>query len=164
MRTYARIDDGKVAELILPFAVDGVEVPVSDRFPVAVVQTLVDVTDMSPRPACGWSYDGSTFAPPVETVPEKTPDQIAAEKVAMVQAFMDAKARERNYDSIATAVTYAEEPAVPRFQAEGQAFRAWRSLVWNKCYEILDAVQAGTQAIPTDEELLAALPTLTLPS
>lgn len=96
--------------------------------------------------------------------PPPTPEQIEAQKVALVQAHMDAQARALRYDDIATACTYAEEPAVPKFQAEGQAFRAWRSDVWAKCYDILSEVQAGTRDIPTDAELIAELPALQLPA
>ena len=38
-----------------------------------------------------------------------------------------AKARELGYTNIFTAVTYADEAAVPQFQREGQALREWRS-------------------------------------
>lgn len=95
--------------------------------------------------------------------PAPTPAQIQADKVALVQKHMDDAARALNYDNIATACTYADEPTVPKFQAEGQAFRAWRSEVWATCYAILDEVKAGTREIPTDEELIAALPVLVLP-
>ena len=40
------------------------------------------------------------------------------------------------------------------------SFRAWRSAVWAKGYEILAQVQAGERAIPTEEELIAELPGL----
>lgn len=56
------------------------------------------------------------------------------------------------------AISYAEEPAVPRFQNEGRALRAWRSLVWVTAAGILNAVKAGERAIPTEAELLAELP------
>lgn len=89
-----------------------------------------------------------------------SPEQIEAQKVAIVQQHMDAAAQALRYDSITTAITYAEEPAVPKFQAEGRAFRAWRSQVWAVCYAILAEVEAGQRAVPTDEELIAALPEL----
>lgn len=95
--------------------------------------------------------------------PPPTPAEIQVAKVALVQGHMDAAARALRYDSIANAITYAEEPAVPKFQAEGIAFRAWRSLVWARCYEILAEVESGERGIPADEELIAALPELQLP-
>lgn len=42
----------------------------------------------------------------------------------------------------------------------GEAFRSWRSAVWDKGYQILDAVLAGTMDIPTYEELVDMLPKL----
>lgn len=97
-----------------------------------------------------------------EVVP--TTEQVRAQKVGLVQAFMDRKARDLNYDSIATAVTYADEPSVPKFQKEGQALREWRSLVWHKCYQILDEVSAGTRDVPSDAGLIAELPHLNFPA
>lgn len=94
--------------------------------------------------------------------PAPTPEQVIASITAAVQAHMDAAARDAGYDDVKSAVTYADEPAVPRFQEEGRAFRAWRSLVWAKCYELLDAVQAGTRPPMTAEQVIAELPVLNL--
>lgn len=84
--------------------------------------------------------------------------KLVDEIVAAVQRHLDAKARSLGYDDIFTAVTYAEEPAVPKFQAEGQALRAWRSLAWEKCYAELARVQGGQRTIPTPDEAVAELP------
>ncbi|MDM0011992.1 hypothetical protein QTH87_06005 [Variovorax sp. J22P168] len=82
---------------------------------------------------------------------------------ALVQEYMDAMARSYNYDDISTAVTYAEEPAVPKFQNEGRAMRAWRSLVWEACYDLLARVQAGEAEEPSVEQLHELLPRLFVP-
>jgi hypothetical protein len=82
---------------------------------------------------------------------------------AAVQAHLDAAAYAAGYDNIQTAVSYADEPAVAKFQTEGQAFRAWRSLVWAHCYAVLAEVQAATRSVPTEAELVAELPDLVLP-
>jgi hypothetical protein len=92
--------------------------------------------------------------------PAPTPEQIRAERVAAVYAHLNTAAQALGYDDIRAAVTYADEPAVPKFQAEGRAFRAWRSLVWAHCYQVLDDVQAGRRAIPTAADLIAELPAL----
>ena len=42
------------------------------------------------------------------------------------------------------------------------SFRAWRSAVWAKGYEILDAVKSGARSIPSKDELLAELPDLVI--
>lgn len=100
----------------------------------------------------------------LEPAPEPlTPDQIKYLKIWAVQRHMDMAAQALNYDSIATAISYADEPSVPKFQAEGQAFRSWRSLVWARCYEIMAGVETGERETPSDEELIASLPTLKLP-
>lgn len=92
--------------------------------------------------------------------PPKTPEQIKKEIVDSVQAYMDSEARLYGYDDIKSAVTYAEEPAVLKFQDEGKAFRAWRSLVWAKCYEILQDFQSGLISEVTTEDVLDQLPVL----
>ena len=83
---------------------------------------------------------------------------------AAIQQHLDAAAVEAGYYDIKTAVTYADEPAVPKFQLEGQAFRAWRSLCWEYGYTQLDAVEAGQRPKPTVAALIAELPTLALPA
>lgn len=95
--------------------------------------------------------------------PAPTAEQIRGALTDAVYSHMNAAAQARGYDDIKAAVTYAEEPAVPIFQAEGRALRAWRSLVWAHCYQVLADVQAGTRAIPTAAQLIAELPALDLP-
>lgn len=102
--------------------------------------------------------DGSFVNPPPSL------DTIKARYEIAVQNFINAAAVSAGYDSIASAVTYADEPAVPKFQAEGQALRAWRSLCWAYCYQALDDVQSGERPQPTVEELIDELPALALPA
>ena len=92
--------------------------------------------------------------------PAPTAEQIRADRVAAVYTHLNTAAQALGYDDIRAAVTYADEPAVPKFQAEGRAFRAWRSLVWAHCYQVLDDVQAGRRPIPSAAELIAELPAL----
>lgn len=80
-----------------------------------------------------------------------------------VQAKLDEAAKASGYDSIFTAISYADEPAVPRFQADGQAFRRWRSLVWDYAHTELNAVLAGEKPQPDMEAFLNGLPPLVLP-
>ena len=80
-----------------------------------------------------------------------------------IQAHMDQAAESAGYDDIKTAVTYADEPAVPKFQAEGRAFRAWRSQCWAYGYQEMDKVLGGTRPMPTVEQMISELPALVLP-
>lgn len=99
--------------------------------------------------------------PEPEPEPEPlTPEQIMARLKARVQLWLDEQARALGYDDIKSAITYAEEPAVPKFQQEGQALRRLRSLAWARYYEIMDPVKAGQRPIPTEEELIAEMEAL----
>lgn len=121
--------------------------------------TVVAIGETVPEGALLSEPDAPTPAP----VPDPSPAEIEAAKIDVVQQCMDDAARALRYDNITTAITYAEEPAVPKFQSEGRAFRAWRSLVWAFCYGLLDDVKAGRREVPTDEDLIASLPVLELP-
>lgn len=115
--------------------------------------------------AASWArYRANAARDGVEPLPPAMPDPAAALAAyeARVQKLLDDTAWLYGYDNLISAITYADEPAVPVFQAEGQAFRAWRSLVWAKCREVLAAYQAGGPA-PTQDELLGELPALDLP-
>ena len=92
--------------------------------------------------------------------PPPTAEQIKQRLQARVQLWLDEQARALGYDDIKSAVSYAEEPAVPQFQQEGRALRRLRSLAWARCYEILNEVQAGQRPIPTEEELIAEMEAL----
>lgn len=80
-----------------------------------------------------------------------------------VQATLDEAAQQAGYDSIHTAVTYADEPASSLFQAEGQSFRSWRSQCWEYCYGLLDQHNKGLIPTPTIDEVIAGLPARVLP-
>lgn len=128
------------------------------------------------RPGEQWSLDGDTYEGLVwhdsTTKPTREEidaawavvqaEQIKTTLITAIQSHMDKTAQSLNYDDIKTACTYADEPAVPKFQSEGQVFRAWRSLVWAYCYAQLDAVTAGERAVPTVDVLIGELPKLTL--
>lgn len=89
--------------------------------------------------------------------PPPTTEEIIARFTAAIQKRLDDFAKTRNYDSILSACTYATS-TVPTFAAEGQAAVDLRDATWAKAYEILNAVQAGKQAMPTEAELMAQLP------
>jgi hypothetical protein len=77
-------------------------------------------------------------------------------------AYLDAKARERKYDSIHTAALRAGYPGP--YQAEGIAYAQWMDLCNATGYQILADVQAGNRPMPVSTDAyLALLPTLVLP-
>lgn len=95
-------------------------------------------------------------------LPALTEQEQIATFTRAVQSMLDAKARSMGYDNIFTAVTYADEPAVPSFQNEGRSLRAWRSHTWQACNNVLAAVASGERAIPAIGELVAELPVFEL--
>lgn len=119
----------------------------------------VDEANTDYQAYLAWLAEGNTPEP----ADQPTQVQIIASIASAVQSHLDAAAQSLGYDDIKTAVTYAEEPAVPKFQAEGQALRAWRSQVWAKCYELLDEAKSGTRSAMTAEEVLTELPKLEMP-
>lgn len=69
MTTYVRVEAGLVEEMIEPVVDNaGVEIPIDRRFHPDFVARLIDVTDMTPKPEIGWSYDGQAFSPPAAIV------------------------------------------------------------------------------------------------
>lgn len=101
---------------------------------------------------------GPDGQPTAEDRPAPTADELKAILTNVVQNHLDAQAQALGFDSIFTAVTYADEPSVPTFQAHGLALRAWRSAVWERCYEIFEEVTSGMSLPPTRDELIAELP------
>ena len=101
--------------------------------------------------------------PILQDPPPPSPEQIIAQYTAAVQKHLDDFARTRGYDGIMSAATYATS-TVPKFKAEGQYAVEARDATWAKCYEVLDAVQAGTRPMPTLEELLDELQVLKWPN
>ena len=96
-----------------------------------------------------------------EPTAEEKNAQIQAQLTNAVQHVLDNEAQKLNYDSCLSVCSYVDT-GVSKFDDEGKAFRAWRSAVWAKGYEILNAVLAGEREIPTEEELLAELPSLAI--
>ena len=101
----------------------------------------------------------------VKPLPQAEKDAYAAQEAqakysAALDQVLDSEANARGYDSIKTAVTYADEPADPIFQAEGIAFRQWRSKAYRYGYDILGQVQAGEIPLPSLDDFIAGIPAL----
>lgn len=105
--------------------------------------------------------DGLELIPPAPPVPP-TVEEITAQYSSMVQWEIESRARTMGYDNILTAVSYADEPAVAKYQTEGRALRRWRSLVWQHCQTLLAQVAAGQAEIPSEVDLIAGLPALVI--
>jgi len=113
-----------------------------------------------------WLTEGNDLAPfggyPDTRSQSETEQDIRKLLTSVVQSHLDATAQERNYDGILSLCTYATS-SDPKFAAEGQACVEWRDQVWAKCYQILADVEAGNRPAPTEDELIAELPTFEWP-
>ena len=75
------------------------------------------------------------------------------------QELLDTKAREKGYDDILSACSYAGYEN--DFKAEGEAFGVWRAKVWKYGYALLEAIGKGKRKLPERfEELMNELPKL----
>ena len=102
--------------------------------------------------------ENGVYQPDTVKIDADAKAQLKASLEQTVQSYLDGEAQKLGYDNIVSACTYAS--ASNPFQEEGQSFVSWRGNVWATCYQILADVEAGTRSIPTEEELLAELPTL----
>ncbi|WP_343315881.1 hypothetical protein AAIB41_13950 [Brucella sp. BE17] len=80
-----------------------------------------------------------------------------------IQALIDSKASERQYDSGATFASYVNSTK-PEWAAEAKAFVAWRDQVWSYALAELDKVQSGEREQPSVEAFLSELPVFDWPS
>lgn len=140
-----------------------------------VVAVSADLPEEPPNPGAGYaivpvgsaevvpgqSWDGSDWgaAPPIEP---PSPSEIKAALAAAVQAHVQATARARGYDGAESCASYALS-GNPVWAAEAGAFMAWRDAVWASALATLAAVEAGAEAVPTVDALIAGLPVIAWP-
>ena len=141
MATKARIENGIVCEVMD-----------ADPFP-PFHEDLVWV-DCGPEVVQGWTWDGLRFAAPV--VPEPTQADIILALTSALERMYDAEAQSRRYDNRFTCALRAGYPGP--FQSEGLAFASWMDSCNALGYQVMAECQAGTRAIPTEEEFLGLMP------
>jgi len=79
-----------------------------------------------------------------------------------IQAMIDRKAQEKQYDSGSTIASYVSS-TVPEWATDALAFVAWRDSVWVYAFAQLTAFQSGQREQPSIEDFLAELPVLEWP-
>jgi len=119
-------------------------------------------------------FDVETQQPIVVPPAPPTDAQLQADGAVAIQKVLEALAKQRGYDSLASACKYAAAaPVVPaddptfelceKFRREGNALQAYAARVWAKSYLYLATVEAGTNPMPTPEEAVAMMPAFTWP-
>lgn len=118
----------------------------------------------------GYTFENNTFVinqtgiDYLNKVNQEKLELLQAEIVNQTQLRLDDFAKTREYDSIMSACTYATS-AVAKFAAEGQYCVAARDATWNKLYEVLAEVEAGTRPVPTSyADVEPELPALEWPN
>ena len=154
MRQYPKINNNGIYQGM----VDGIpgDIPGSFVSPPGIKTSLLPAppTDEPGK----WMDNGVEW---VEVLPPSLAD-LQAMFTAAIQEYMDSFFRQRNYDGVLSAATYATSTNA-KFAAEGQYAVEMRDAIWAKGYAIMDAVLAGEREIPSIEEVLAELPELVWP-
>lgn len=100
-----------------------------------------------------WSPSPSDYITAEQRAAEEQQHRLVAYSMA-IQGMLDAKAQERGYDSIASAVSYVTSGS-PTWAAEAAALRDWRDAVWTYALAQLALVIAGEREAPTVEQFVA---------
>lgn len=95
----------------------------------------------------------------VNMITPTTEEQLRYFSISL-QHLLDNTASQYGYDNIYTAISYADEPTVLKFQDEGKAFRKWRSLLWEQANIIKQEVMDGLREVPNMSVLIEELPKL----
>jgi hypothetical protein len=143
---WARIEDGTVAEIT--------NIDPAGRFHPSLVWVTCN-SEVEP----GWLYDGAAFTAPVAHA--ATPDEIEVALTSVLNRHLDAVAGQRRYDSRFTCALRAGFPGP--FQEEGQVFAAFMDDCNMDAYQLMAKVKAGDAPVPTEAELIAALPVIAWP-
>ena len=95
----------------------------------------------------------------IKTAADLAGEAQARTKVSITRAidrYVEEQARALEYNSAAHLASYAAS-TVPEWQAEAQAFVAWRDSVWVTALDILADAEASGE-VPSAEDVIAALP------
>lgn len=111
-----------------------------------------------------WQYKWKVVNLPAEAIEAKQAEHVQHIKSTIVNAAqvrLDEFARTRNYDSILSAITYANDPN-PKFKSEALQCIKLRSQTWATLYALMAEVEAGNRPMPNDiDDFSGLLPELT---
>lgn len=138
---------------------------------MSATQLIPDLSGLGKKGGLPMHYQAFGIEPPMKTVPvengQPVTDHPGLNPVDVyrleIQAMIDAKASERQYDSGATLASYVNS-TIPEWATEAQAFVAWRDAVWLYALAELDKVQKGEREQPSVTDFLAELPAFEWPS
>ena len=111
--------------------------------------------------AAGVRYTGGVLSA-IDPTPEAVAAATRLRLEQRLDAHVDVVARSMGYASTERCLGYISSTD-PTWSAEARAFSDWRDAVWKAALVILADVQAGTRAVPSEAELLAAMPVFVRP-
>lgn len=140
-------------------------------------RTTIDGSYRKNYAGIGYTYDATrdAFIPPipgpstywslVEQTCQWTQTPAGAEFYIgeAVRQHLDTVVGQRQYDSILSAISYANSTNA-QWAAEGTAAKTWRDAAWAKVYEIMVQVQSGQRPIPSVTEVISELPVIQWPN
>lgn len=86
-------------------------------------------------------------------------EQLKTSIIQRVQSNLDNFAKEKNYDNILSACSYANSTN-PIFKSEGELAISLRDSTWSALYTVLAEVEAGTRTVTTFSDIESDLPVL----
>lgn len=79
-----------------------------------------------------------------------------------IQSLIDTTAKSKQYADGVSLASY-ENSTITQWQTEAQVFIAWRDLVWQTAFNILDQYRSGIISKPTVDQILQQLPQIQWP-
>ncbi len=89
-------------------------------------------------------------------------NQLKASSRVLLQSLLDTTAQAKTYNDALHCVSYGLSTNV-QWLAEATTFIAWRDDIYEAALAILDGIENNGDPVPTEQEFLAALPTITWP-
>jgi hypothetical protein len=129
----------------------------SQKLSHSALQNLLNMSFPVGNPPDGWVVYEPVVVPPAEPTEQEIQD-------ALTQALnmhLDSVAAQRRYDSRFTCALRAGFPGP--FQAEGLAFAAFMDECNMVGYTMMKRAKAGEIPVPTDAQLIAAMPAMVWP-
>lgn len=105
----------------------------------------------------GWTYDGTTFTPPLVVEEPLSAEEKVANMTQEVQNHIDTIASTLGFDSIHSAAIWRDSANVSR-QARATAIVSYGNDCWDVAEGLLAGWQSGDIVEPTKDVVLAALP------
>lgn len=113
-----------------------------------------------------WDEDLYGPQPTEQSLLDQIPDlQLAylqQQVEASIRELVEAKPLERGYDNLMTLTSYTTSSNA-QWKAEAEAFIAWRDSIFEYSYQVLADVQAELISLPSFDDFMAKVPTLTWP-